>query len=165
MNWRPTALLALLAACKYNPLIGDTRTPADFAHEVVPRCQGSSEQDVAPLLSPDSVDSVEPAMSYVQSGSGGDREARLRGARILLRPAPGMSRETLTRSLECHESRVVLGAVAPGADDPYSLPDRWLDIDVDSERDGFVVLVRIDEFQDARRVLDRAKSFGARRAR
>jgi hypothetical protein len=47
----------------------------------------------------------------VQSGPG-DREARLRGARIHVAPLPGLSRESIARALECHESRAVLGEVS-----------------------------------------------------
>jgi hypothetical protein len=79
-------------------------------------------------------------------------------------PAPGLSREVLGRELECHQARTVLGAVPERIDDPYALPDRWLDIDVDADRDGFVVTVSADDFDDARRVFDRAHAFAAKKA-
>jgi hypothetical protein len=41
------------------------------------------------------------------------------------------------------------------------LPTRWVDIDVDAEADGFVALVRADSFDDARRILERARRFAA----
>ena len=153
------ALASSLAGCGGVPfLVPDTRTAADHARQVEPKCNGFGEEVAAPLLSPGVVDSVDPAYSYVESGPA-DREARLRGARIHVKPLPGFSREALARDLECHESRVVLGRVPAPADDPYVLADNWLDIDVDSEGDGFVVLVRADDIDVARRVLERAQRF------
>jgi hypothetical protein len=158
----PSLLLPclLLAGCHF--FVPDTRTPADHAREVAPRCHGFPEEAAAPLLSSSAIDSVEPAYSYVQSGPG-DRQARLRGARIHLRPIAALSRESIARSLECHESRVVLGGTPPRADDPYAIADRWLDVDVDSEKDGFVVRVQTDDLPTARDVLERAKRFAAAR--
>jgi len=155
-------LLALvLVGCGGIPfLVPDSRTPADRAREVEPKCQGFGEETAVPLLSPTAFDSVEPAYSYVQGGPN-DREARLRGARIHVKPLPGLSREAMARSLECHQSRVTLGRVQAKADDPYVLPGEWLDIDVDSAGDGFVVQVRADGFDAAKQVLERAKRFAA----
>ncbi len=110
------------------------------------------------LVGPSLVDTVEPAYAYVSSGPA-DREARLRGARLHLRPAPGLSRESIQRSLECHQAHVVLGA-SPRVDaDPYVLPGVWLDIGADSEDDGFVVTVQTSSFDDAKSVLQRARLF------
>jgi hypothetical protein len=144
-------------------LVPDTRTAADHARAVEPKCKGFDEETVAPLLSPSMVDSVEAAYSHIQSGPV-DREARLRGASIHVKPLPGFSREMLARNLECHQSRVMLGRVTAQADDPYVLADSWLDIDVDSEGDGFVILVRDDDIEVARRVLARAQRFAGTRA-
>jgi hypothetical protein len=109
------------------------------------------------------VESVEPAYSYVSSGPV-DRQARLRGARIHLRPAGPQSREALQRGLECHEVSVLLGRTGSASDDPYALDNVWLDISVDSEGDGFVVLVRTESLADAKLVLDRARRFVGHRA-
>jgi hypothetical protein len=136
----------------------DTRTPAEHARDLEPRCKGSTEESSAPVLARSAIDSVEPAYSYVKSGPN-DREARLRGARVLVKPLPGLTRESLALGLECHQARATLGAVQAGADDPYVLPGRWLDIGVESTGDGFVVLVQIDEFDDAKQVLERARRF------
>lgn len=137
-------------------LLPDARTPVDRAGEMEPKCRGLSETDVAPLLSTQAVEAVEPSIARVKSGPM-DREARMRGALLHVRPLPGVSREGLTRGLECHQVRVVLGQVPPTTDDPYVLPGRWLDIDTDSVGDGFVVRVETDEPADAREVLARAR--------
>ncbi len=110
-------------------------------------------------MSRTSLDSVEPAYAHVATGNGS--EQRLQGARIHLRPLPGATSQSLERSLECHESAVVLGKSEPVVDDPFVLPNRWIDVDVDTEADGFVALVRADTFDDAKRILERARRFAA----
>jgi hypothetical protein len=148
-------LLALLPGCRF--LVG--RSPAQQARDIAPRCRGFTEEAATQLLSPSLVDSVEPA--YTQSGPG-DREERLRGVRIHLQPVSALSRESIARSLECHQSRVVLGMTPAAADDPYALTGRWLDIDVDSDKDGFVVQMASNDIATAREALARAKRFSER---
>jgi hypothetical protein len=154
-------LAACLVGCSGVPfLVPDTRTAADHAHEIAPRCKDFPEDSVAPMLAPNVIDAVEPAYSYVNSGPV-DREPRLRGARIRIKPLAGFSKETIARSVECHESRVVLGQASAPPDDPYVLPGHWLDIDVESEGDGFSVFVRSDEMDTARQVLARAQRYAS----
>jgi hypothetical protein len=148
-----------LVGCFLSP-IPDTKTPADHAREFAARCTSFSEETAEPALAPSQVEAVEPAYSFVSSGPV-DRQAHLRGALLHLRPAPALSRESVQRSLECHQARVALGSGRQLADDPYVLPGAWLDVDVDSEGDGFVVAVRADRLADAKAVLDRARRFAA----
>src|SRR5580700_4604831 len=156
MRSRLRLLLVFLAGCRFF----FARSPAEQARDIAPRCRGFTEEAAAQVLSPSLVDSVEPA--YTQSGPG-DREERLHGSRIHLRPIAALSRESIARSLECHESRVVLGTTPALADDPYALAGRWLDIDVDSDRDGFVVQMGSDDLPTAREALSHAKRFSAQR--
>ena len=155
-----SAICASLAGCSF--FVPSTETAAGRARKIEPKCGAFTESSVAALLSPTAIESVEPAYSYVYGGSNG-REAHLRGARIHVRPLPGLSRELVARSLECHEARATLGLATTRTDDPYVLADRWLTIDVDSEGDGFVILVRADDREDARRVLERAGRFASTR--
>jgi hypothetical protein len=150
--------LACLTSCSLLKLLPDTRTAAEHARDVVPRCSAFSEEAIGTVVAPSLVETVEPAYSYVSSGPA-DREARLRGAHIHLRPAPGVSRESLQRSLECHQAHVLLGT-APARDaDPYFSPGVWLDIDADSEGDGFIVAVQTNDLDQAKDVLRRARLF------
>jgi hypothetical protein len=151
-----------LTACALVRLLPDERTPADRAREVALKCDALPEGAVGPMMAPSAVESAEPDYAYVSSGSG-DREARLLGIRIHLGPAPGMSRESLERGLRCHQARVVLGQVRPSERDLYSLDGRWLDIDTESEGDGFVAFVRTREVRDARVLLGRARALVAGR--
>jgi hypothetical protein len=136
------------------------KTAVDRARAVEPKCASISDVKVASLASPSSIESVEASYSFVPS-TATDHEARLRGALIHVRPVAGMSKEALARGLECHEAKVTLGRAPSFTDDPYTLPDHWLSIDVDSDGDGFAVNVRADDFRDAGRVLERAKLFAA----
>jgi hypothetical protein len=139
------ASAGLVACSVFSPFWPYTKSPAEHAHDLDARCRSASEQ--------------------VSSGPV-DREARLVGSRIHVRPLPGLSPESLERALECHEARVTLGSVPPLAENPYVLPDRWLAIDVASEGDGLVVQVKAENFDDAKQVLDRARRFvGARPAK
>lgn len=151
-----------VVACNgWFPLLPDTRTPADHARAMTAKCTLESERQAAPALASSLVETVEPAYSTVPSGN--DRAIRLRGARLHLRPALNVSAEALQRTLECHQARVTLGDSPAIADDPYVLPGAWLDIDVNSGGDGLVAAVLVDQFDDARRVLDRARTFATAR--
>jgi hypothetical protein len=139
------------------PLLPDTRTAADHARAMSGKCAHEAERQAAPALSASLVESVEPATSTVPSGN--DTAIRLRGARLHLRPTMNVSPEALQLALECHQARVTLTESPEVADDPYYLRDAWLDIRVDSSGDGLVASVLANQFDDARRVLDRARAF------
>jgi hypothetical protein len=87
------------------------------------------------------------------------RSARLRRGLLVL--ALGATAQSLERTLEC-ESAVVRRKSAPPADDTFVLPRRWIDVDVDTEADGFVAFVRADTIDDARRIRARAERYVAR---
>jgi hypothetical protein len=151
------AFIVETMGCALSP-IPDTRTPNDYARNLEAKCRDESDDQNRQSLSPESIESVDAAYVYVMGGPNG-RSARLRGARIQLKPLAGASGETLTRVLECHEANVVLGRATSPADDPYVLDGRWLDIEVKSEKDSFVALVTTDDFNDAQEVLTRAKRY------
>ncbi len=152
------AATLLLGACNF--FVPDTRTPAERANALAPRCRGF-EAGAAQASSTTFVESAEPSYARVPGGPNAN-EFRLRGAKIHLQPMPGATRETLVRALECHEALVVLGQASSAEDDPYVLPGKWLAIDVASAGDGFVVVVESDDHDAAAAVLDRAKRFASR---
>ncbi|HZU83470.1 MAG TPA: hypothetical protein VE987_11160 [Polyangiaceae bacterium] len=159
--WTLAAALAASASlpgCSIvDALLPDARTPTTRAQEVVAWCAEFPEDSVARRSL---VETVEPAYSYVHAAM--LREPRLRGARLRLRPAPGLSREALERGLQCHQARVLLGMAAARDEDPYFLPGVWLDIEADSEGAAFEVAVRATAYADAQEVLQRARRFVAR---
>jgi hypothetical protein len=135
-----------------------SKTPDERAREISEKCAGVTDEAIATLLHPPGIDSVEPAYAYVLGGPNG-REARLRGAKIHVKPAAGLTREIVARDLECRESNIILGRALPLENDPYVLPQRWVDIDVESEKAGFAVLVQTNDIDDAKAVLARARLF------
>lgn len=153
---------ALLVSC--GVLIPESRTPADRARELEPKCGGFADASAAPFVSADAIEGVAPGYSYVRSGSE-SRAARMRGARIRLRPVPNATKESIARALACHQAGVTLGMVPVLVDDPYVAKDRWLDFDVTSEGDGFAVFIQTDDLDTARALLERAKRFAATRPR
>lgn len=156
-------LLASVASCAaFAPTA--PRTPVDRAHELDAKCTGFVDANAARTLSPDVVDAVEPAYARIKGGPNGF-DARLRGARIRMQPLSHATSETIQRTLACHQAGVLVGREPPLADDPYAAADKWLDIGVVSEGDGFAVLVETSDSDTARAVLERAKRFAANRAR
>jgi hypothetical protein len=126
------------------------------------RCADVSEEQIAPLLAPAMVEKVEPADDQVLVNRKTQQwAARPGGARLSIRPAPGLTREWLARALECHAARVTAGRIAIAPDDPYGLPSRPVTIEVTSSADGFAVLVRSDSMDDAKAILDRAQRLAA----
>lgn len=151
-------LVACLLATGCGALTPDARSCSQRARETEPRCAGVTDESVARILAPASIDAVEPAYSYALGGPNG-RQARLSGAKIHLAANTGATKEALTRTLRCHEARVLLGKAESRANDPYTLSEQWLDIDVDSTDDGWVVQVATDQTDDAQTVLDRARLY------
>jgi hypothetical protein len=156
---RPVGLAAIacIVGCAYNPLFPDPRTASSRAHDLDERCARSSEAGDAPALSAAVIEDVAPSYASVQSGN--DRVVRMRGARLRFLPQAAFSAESIRRSLECHQARVVTGRAPALPNDPYTLPDTWLDLDVTSAGDGFVVAITTDDFAKAREVLERARRF------
>jgi hypothetical protein len=153
------AALAGTTGCAAFRWLHDTRTPAERAEDVGP-CVGFSEDEIRPVLAPSVVEKVEPAYTYVAAPAMA-REARLAGARLYLRPLPGLTREILQHSLDCHQAHVTLGKAPPRDDDPYYFPNLWVDIDADSSRGRFTVAVQTYEFDNAKDILERARRFAA----
>jgi hypothetical protein len=88
-------------------------------------------------------------------------EERPSGVKLVLRPPTGVTAEELTRILQCHSARVLLGKVDPAEipDDPYWLADRWLDIQVAPENGNFAVTVSADSVHDNMEVIGRATRY------
>jgi hypothetical protein len=154
------ASTAVLACGRWGwfPLLPDTRTPVDRAHELTERCKEDSGPLAVDALSPSIIESVEPAYARMHSGGGADK-VRLRGANLHMRPTLNMPPAVLQRALECHQARVTLGNATELREDPYVLAGSWLDIHVSSTDEGLVAAVVTDSFDDAQRVADRARKF------
>jgi hypothetical protein len=124
------------------------------------RCDAAS---VDPrLYGADLVAKVEPYYRYVMGGpSGGD--SHLAGARLELRPLPGVTEELLERGLMCRSAQIMLGHAQAGANEPYAFTDSWVKIDVGPGRGAFVVTLAAEDPARARELLDRARAFAVAR--
>jgi hypothetical protein len=91
--------------------------------------------------------------------SNNSSEERVCGAKLIVRPPAGVSAEAMTRALQCHSARVVLGAAAAVQDDPTLLPDGWVDIDVKPEEGNFAITLSADTVRENLQVLGRATRY------
>jgi hypothetical protein len=148
--------LAFVLAC-------ETRVPPATAAASVEQQQCDSRVTapaVTQILQANAVLSITPLYHHIIENPDNAYE-RPSGAKLLLRPPPGVSAEELTRILQCYSARVLLGKVSPAdiRDDPYWLADRWLDIQVTPENGNFAVTVVADSVHDNIEVLGRATRY------
>jgi len=148
-----TGALSLTAACA-----GQPRATVQAASVERIQCDASSTpQD--DLVRSIAVLHVQPL--YSQVGSTGSTEERVNGAKLTVRPPKGVSAEQLTRVLQCHSARVLLGQLDGGAvrNDPYWLADTSVTIDVKPENGNFAVTVSADTLRDNLQVYSRAHRY------
>jgi hypothetical protein len=83
------------------------------------------------------------------------------GTKLFVRAPDGVSADDLTRILRCHSARALLGQIDAAAlpDDPYYLPDTWLDIDAKVEQGLLVVRLSASRIGQNLAVLHRATAF------
>ncbi len=93
---------------------------------------------------------------YVRRPSKSGHETHLLGARLFVRPLPGVTPQLLERALRCHQARAALGEIPVVGDDPWVLPGGWARIEVAGGGATLVVTVATDRAEDARRILERA---------
>jgi len=136
--------------------------PARHAQAVeLMQCPESpTPQGEARLLASTKVLDFEPIYSRVPTGNN-DIEYRLNGAKILIRPPQGMTADQMTRALQCHSARVLLGQVdqTQFPNDPYWLPNTWVNIDVTPEEGNFAVRLSADNIPHNRSIFERARVF------
>lgn len=88
---------------------------------------------------------------------------KIQGARILLRPPDGMTVDKMTRVLQCYGAQAFLGHTGQVSADnnPFFLPDGWVDIDVKVENGNYVAVLSSDTSYNNLRILQRANAFAA----
>jgi hypothetical protein len=128
--------------------------------EQVQCARGQTPGEDVRLLQTTAVLSATPLYSHVMTGKD-DSASRVTGAKLVVRPPEGVSAERLTRILQCHSAQVLLGQVDTSsfADDPYYLPNAWLDIEVKPDSGNFEVVLRADTVAEGLSVLRRATAF------
>jgi len=91
---------------------------------------------------------------------------QIRRVKLVVRPPQGVTLSRFDRILRCHNLRVLDGEVDASRipNDPYGLPDSWLEIEVKPEDGNFHVTLSGDHLSDNLRILDRAKAYAAAHA-
>jgi hypothetical protein len=150
--------LLLASACASAPL-PRTRATAVEQMQCDPRVTAQEG-----LVRQTKVVSVEPIYAHIVTT--GSSEERIDGAKLVVRPPPGVSAEQMTRVLQCHGARVLLGQLNADSvrNDPYWLPDRWVNIEVTSENGNFAVTLMADSIRDNLEVLTHASAFASEHA-
>jgi hypothetical protein len=158
--------LALLLASATWATACDVPTPAMTAVRVEQRqCDpASDEAQLRRLLDGVTILEVEPRYSLVHTMSN-NAEERIFGATIRMRPPEGISAEQMTRMLQCHSARALLGHIdpAPISNDPFWLPNAWVSIDVKPEEGNYAVTTETDRSADNIRLAALAAAFARTR--
>jgi hypothetical protein len=150
----PLALPAM-AGC------ANTLPPATQAAEVERiQCDSGQASDLQVMQSA-SVIKAEPLYSHVLTHGSNDAEERVDGAKLVIRPPEGVSPERMTRILQCHGARALLGKVdrasLPG--DPFWLPDTWVSVEVKSENGNYAVTLEANDAPSNIKLAARAMAF------
>jgi hypothetical protein len=153
------ATAASIVGCDANPV----KSPSDEATERVrTRCASNGDETaIAPVLDGSAIESVEPLYNQGEGGARIGHWSVLAGTAITVRAIPGVTAEWLTRALECHSARRVMGSIPSSAtpNDPFWLPGRMIDIEAQSAHGAFRIEVRGAGPAEGRQVLDRARAF------
>jgi hypothetical protein len=147
-------VLSLTSACASSPV------PATKAAGVEQLQCDASVSAKDSLVRSTRVLVVEPIYSHSMT-SKNNSEERVSGAKLLIRPPAGVSAEDMTRILQCHSARELLGKLNPDAvkNDPFWLPDAWVNIDVKPENGNFAVTLSADSVHDNLEVFGRANHY------
>ncbi len=148
-------LFSLASACAPAPL------PAVRAAGVEQmQCDATSTAQEG-LVRSTKVIAVEP--HYTRILTTGSTDERVDGVKLVVRPPPGVTADQMTRILQCHSARALLGQINRDSvrNDPYWLPDRWVNIEVKPENGNFAVTLSADSVRDNLKVLSQANGFAS----
>jgi hypothetical protein len=154
------AILALFEGSGCAVFIPTIRDPRAEAAENEKKACPSDVGHPEGLFDPASVVSVEPIYSTMRSGRSG-YATNIVGAKLSLRPLPGVTREEIERALVCHNARRELGRKDEPeiVDDPYWVPGKAIEISVELERGAMSVEVKGATFETSQEILRRANAF------
>jgi hypothetical protein len=121
---------------------------------------GPTGADDIHLLQSAAVIRSEPLYSHVITGNNGFEE-RVDGAKLIIRPPAGVSAERMTRIIQCHSARALLGQAdrANFVDDPFWLPDTWVTVEVTPENGNYAVTLEANDVPTNIRLAARARAF------
>jgi hypothetical protein len=142
-----------------------TNLPPERTAAEVERVQcdspASSDADLH-VLSNAKVLEVKPLYSHVITGTNGAEE-RVDGAKLVVRPPEGISAERMTRMIQCHAARALLGKVdrASFPDDPFWMPDTWISVEVRPENGNYAVVLEANDLPTNIKLAARAREYAA----
>ena len=143
-----------------------TVTPATQATELEKQqCNsGGAEQNEVQVLNNATVLRVTPLYGHVHT-SPNTFESRINGAVVYVQPPKDLRPEQLTQIVQCHSARALLGEIDPNQirNDPYWLPNAWLDIDVKPQPGSYAITISANSVKDGLQVLARAKAYAEMR--
>lgn len=92
-------------------------------------------------------------------------ECRIVAVTLVVRPPEGLTLERFAQMLRCHSLRVLDGEVDALRipNDPYGLPDIWLELDTREADGNFIVTLVGDHISDTLQIQQRAKAYAAAR--
>ena len=141
-----SAVVAFGAGCATQ--VTAVKDPVAHANALLPALCGdvsAAERAAVVLAMPNAV-AVEAAAGIRRPTEGfprgfpkGPKAPNLQGATLQFAAGHGVTTAWLQRQLECHQSEVVTGRAPLTANDPYVLPEGWLDIRVKEQGSVFVV--------------------------
>ncbi len=127
------------------------------------QCGGAVAQNDEQALKGTTITSVTPLYGHVHT-SYNDYEARVNGAIIYVKPPAGVTSDQMTQMLQCHSARALLGQIDQSQvpNDPYWLPNSWVDIDVKPVVGGYAVTITADSVHNGLEVLARANAYAGK---
>jgi hypothetical protein len=118
-------------------------------------------QDEMRVLRETTVVKAEPITFLAGASTRTEGGQTVSGAKLVVLAPDGVSDLEMTRILRCHSARALLGQIDPATlqDDPFYLPDTWIDIDVKAERGFLVVKLSADRVWQNLAILHRATAY------
>jgi hypothetical protein len=162
MNKIAIALFVLGAPCATSSCVQEP-TPVQRATSVASlQCADPRDsQDEARVLQETTVLKAEPITFHAGMSTRSEGGFTVGGTKLFVRAPDGVSADEMTRILQCHVAKALLGQVDPAslANDPYYLPNTWVDVDARPEQGFMVVRLIADRVWQNLAVLHRATAF------
>jgi hypothetical protein len=154
-------LLAFAPVVLVGAACASTLPPASKAAEVERiQCSDANAAGDLRVLTDAKVIEARPLYSHVITGNNGFEE-RVDGAKLVIRPPEGISPEQMTRILQCHSARALLGQVdrSQFPDDPFWLPETWVSIEVKPDNGNYSVTLEANDIPTNLKLAARAKAY------
>ncbi len=157
-NTAGVALGLLFAGCMYPGRATREQRLATAAQESARYCDGDTEETTQEVIK--AVRDAQPLYVKINTGKrSSSSKSYLLGAKLLIEARQGMTAQSLERTLRCHQARRVMEPDPAAELDPFSLANSWVDIQVQTDRSGFVVLLRGQTPEESQLIDSRAQEF------